>query len=63
MYKYAKRARRGTDRTEYTSHRHISYTTHHAQRVSLSVVRAEGKALHNEIGHCKSDLVRIGPAP
>ena len=59
MYTYSKRARLGTDRTVYTSRRRISYMTHHTQRISLSVTRSEGRAMHDEIGRKKTDLARL----
>ena len=58
MYKYSKKARLGLDRTKYTSRRPISFMTHHTQRISLAVVKAEGAAMHQEIGRCKANQAR-----
>ena len=59
MYSLSKKARHGVDRTKYTSRRHVSFITHHTQRMSLSVVKAEGSALHQAIGLSKADLDRL----
>ena len=59
MYSLSKKARLGVDRTKYTARRPVSFMTHHTQRVSLSVVKAEGCALHREVGRRKADLARV----
>ena len=48
-----------SDRTKYTCPRPISYMTHHAQRISLGIVRAEARAYLDALARRKSDLVRL----
>ena len=59
LHRNSKTARAGTDRTKYTCPRPISYMTHHAQRISLGIVRAEARAYLDALARRKSDLVRI----
>ena len=59
LHRNSKTARAGTDRTKYTCPRPISYMSHHAQRISLGIVRAEARAYLDALARHKSDLVRI----
>ena len=59
LHANAKTARAGVDKTKYTCPRPISYITHHAQRISLGVVKEDARAIRSETGKRKSELVNI----
>ena len=59
LHANAKIARAGVDNTKYTCPRPISYITHHAQRISLGVVKEDARAIRSETGKRKSELVNI----
>ena len=52
-------ARSGRDRTRYTSRRQISYQSHHTQRISLSIVKADSDALLLSSRKLSASLVRM----
>ena len=41
MHRLSRAAASGVDRTRYTSKRQISFKSHHTQRMSLGIVKAE----------------------
>ena len=59
LHRNSKTARAGTDRTKYTCPRPISYMTHHAQRISLGIIKAEAHAYHDVLSKHKANLVQV----
>ena len=45
LHSLARVARAGGDRTRYSARRRLSYLSHHSQRISLSIVKADSVAL------------------
>jgi len=58
MRRMARMAAAGTDRTCYTSRGKISYISHHTQRISLSVVKANGAGILGSYGKLSASLTR-----
>ena len=52
----ARMAAAGTDRTRYTSRGKISYVSHHTQRISLSVVKANSQGILGSYGKLSAGL-------
>jgi len=56
--RYARAAQAGVDRTRYTSRRRISYISHHTQRASLGIVKADSRGILDSLGKLSASLAR-----
>ena len=58
MHRHARSAASGTDRTRYTSRRKISFKSHHSQRISLGIVKADSRGILDCFGRMAASLSR-----
>ena len=58
MHRLSRSAASGVDRTRYTSKRHISYKSHHTQRISLGIVKSDGRAILDSFSRLSASLLR-----
>ena len=58
MHRLSRAAASGADRTRYTSKRQISFKSHHTQRMSLGIVKAESRAILDSFSRLSASLLR-----
>ena len=58
MHRLARSAASGADRTRYTSKKHISYKSHHTQRLSLGIVKADSRGILDSFKRLSASLAR-----
>ena len=56
IHRYARLAASGVDRTRYTAKRPISYKTHHTQRLSLGIVKADSRGILDSFSRLSASL-------
>ena len=58
MHRLSRAAASGVDRTRYTSKRPISFKSHHTQRMSLGIVKADSRAILDSFSRLSASLQR-----
>ena len=59
LHRHARSAASGTDRTRYTTRRKVfSFKSHHSQRISLGIVKADSRGILHSFGRMANSLSR-----
>ena len=59
LHRHARMAASGADRTRYTTRRRVfSFKSHHSQRISLGIVKADGRGILHSFGRMANSLSR-----
>ena len=59
LHRHARSAASGTDRTRYTTRRKVrSFKSHHSQRISLGIVKADSRGILDSFGRMATSLSR-----
>ena len=59
LHRHARLAASGTDRTRYTTRRKVfSFKSHHSQRISLGIVKADSRGILHSFGRMANSLSR-----
>ena len=59
LHRHARSAASGADRTRYTTRRKVfSFKSHHSQRISLGIVKADSRGILHSFGRMANSLSR-----
>ena len=59
LYTLSRVAQAGRDRTRYTHRRRLSYISHHSQRISLAIIKADAAASLMTLRRLSASLSRM----